>query len=172
MQDNGLLLAKSRGPASSTIWDHIMRNLSGLPERVLHEGAEDTGASSQHARIYVLERLSANTITVLWQDATRCHYSDQTWIRCTALARGICALGGGNIRRGDVVYKPQARRRTVANGQAMLLASEVTHALADCVGAPASHWSNGSVTSAAQARGSSLDSSVQHVVRISGRTLF
>ncbi|MFM0441381.1 DUF3331 domain-containing protein [Paraburkholderia strydomiana] len=108
-----------------------MRNLLGLPGHVCHEHTETNDALSRHARIRVLERLSANTIVVLWQDATRCHYSDQTWIRCMTRVRGVCALRGEMIRRGDVVYKPQARRRTVANGQAMILASEVAYELAE-----------------------------------------
>lgn len=96
------------------------------------EDAEKIDGSSRHARIRVLERLSETTIIVLWQDATRCYYSDQTWIRCRARSRGVCALGGKTVRRDDIVYKPQARRRTVANGQAMILASEVAYELNEC----------------------------------------
>ena len=141
MHDSGLLLDTSHVQASSTIWDHVMRNLLGLSGQIFREEAEKKDASSQHARIRVLERLSANTIIVLWQDATRCHYNDQTWIRCRARARGVCALGGEIIRRGDIVYKPRARRHTVANGHAMILASEVAYEHAECGGDKASAFS-------------------------------
>lgn len=134
MQNNGILLAQTDGQASLTIWDQVMRNLSGVRVGIFSEDAEKKDGSSRHARIRVLERLSVTMIMVLWQDATRCYYSDQKWIRCRARSRGVCALGGKAIRRDDIVYKPQARRRTVANGQAMILASEVAHELNECGG--------------------------------------
>ncbi|ALK32472.1 DUF3331 domain-containing protein [Burkholderia plantarii] len=131
MQNNRHFQAREQPRSTSAIWDHVMRNLLGLPRQVFDDDTQKNDASSRHARVRVLERVSANTIVVLWQDATRCHYSDQTWIRCMTRVRGVCALRGEIIRRGDVVYKPQALRRTVANGQAMILASEVAYELAE-----------------------------------------
>jgi hypothetical protein len=58
----------------------------------------------------------------LWQDATRCRYVDQVWIRCRARVKGRCALSGATIRRDEPVYKPRMRTAIPANASAMILA--------------------------------------------------
>ncbi|WP_408458481.1 DUF3331 domain-containing protein [Paraburkholderia sediminicola] len=59
------------------------------------------------ALVKVLERRSENSVVILWQDATRCHYGDQIWFRSRSARTGICALSGNAIRSGDAIYRPR-----------------------------------------------------------------
>ncbi|NPT42766.1 DUF3331 domain-containing protein [Paraburkholderia sp. 1N] len=84
------------------------------------------------ALVRVLERRSENSVVILWQDATRCHYGDQVWFRCRSARTGICALSGNTIGRGDPIYRPRQGHRPPANALAMILASAIEdEALAD-----------------------------------------
>jgi hypothetical protein len=123
-----------------SVWDHVIRALHSGPETVTRPAvrraprAKLTGASrhpdapsaSCHAQIEVLERLSARTITILWQDATRCRYVDQVWTRCRARVIGRCAITGVAITRDDIVFKPRSRGLFPGNARAMILASAIT----------------------------------------------
>jgi hypothetical protein len=92
-------------------------------------------APSLHVQVEVIERLSATSVAVLWQDATRCRYDDQVWISCRARLKGYCVLTGAVIRRDDLIYKPRVRTTTPANATAMILASvmEKMPAIAGCL---------------------------------------
>ena len=84
------------------------------------------------ALVKVLERRSENSVVILWQDATRCHYGDQVWFRCRSARTGICALSGNTIGRGDPIYRPRQGHRPPANALAMILVSAIEgEALAD-----------------------------------------
>ena len=75
----------------------------------------------------MIERLSATSVAVSWQDATRCRYDEQVWISCRARLKGRCALSGEPIRRDDAIYKPRVRAAMPANAAAMILASVIEH---------------------------------------------
>lgn len=120
-----------------SVWNHVIHTLCRV-ER--NDGAgEGAGKAfplraasrrpayvvSPHVRVEVVERLSASSIAVLWQDATRCRYADQVWISCRARLKGRCVLSGAVISRDDMIYKPRARASIPANAEAMILASVV-----------------------------------------------
>ncbi|MDR5774270.1 MULTISPECIES: DUF3331 domain-containing protein [unclassified Caballeronia] len=113
------------------VWTHVIDALQGgndMAHRAALEALKrmrgrETQPFADHARIEVLERLSSRTIAILWQDATRCRYADQVWVRCQARKIGRCALTGAGIVRGDIVYKPQRRNASLGNARAMILAS-------------------------------------------------
>jgi hypothetical protein len=116
--------------APSVVWDHVIRALRGsleihapAPER--RPRRADAQAASCNAQIKVLERLTPRSITVLWQDATRCRYADQVWNLCRARATGRCAITGAAIGRDDYVYRPRSRSASPGNARAMILASTV-----------------------------------------------
>jgi len=76
------------------------------------------------ARIEIVERYSDVLVTLSCRDATTGRYGEQLWRLVKARGRGICALSGNPIRRGDPVYRPDARGRHVpANANWMVLAS-------------------------------------------------
>lgn len=64
------------------------------------------------------------TVLVSWSDATRGSYLDQTWRAGYARVRGICALSGMSVKRGDVVFRPFHRGAAPpSNALDMILAS-------------------------------------------------
>lgn len=113
-----------------SVWDHVTDALlNGYRSDAAGEACRAQPAlrgaacaSSSHVQVEVIERLSDTSISVLWQDATRCRYVDQVWIRCRARVKGRCALSGATIRRDEPVYKPRVRTAIPANASAMILA--------------------------------------------------
>jgi hypothetical protein len=115
-----------------SVWDHVTDALlngyrSDAAGEACHAQPASRGAacaSSSHVQVQVqvIERLSDTSISVLWQDATRCRYVDQGWSRCRARVKGRCALSGATIRRDEPVYKPRVRTAIPANASAMILA--------------------------------------------------
>ncbi|WP_244817588.1 DUF3331 domain-containing protein [Caballeronia sp. Lep1P3] len=93
----------------------------------LAETDEPHGARCVNIRL--LERLSESTLALSWHDPTSFNYSEQVWALCTARKRGVCALSGQAIRRGQPVYRPRRVGSSVPlNSGAMILAL----ALASC----------------------------------------
>jgi hypothetical protein len=78
-----------------------------------------------NALVRVLERCSESSVVILWQDATRCNYGNQIWCRSRATKKGICALSGKFIKRGDPIYHPSLRPCPPANAYAVILASVI-----------------------------------------------
>jgi hypothetical protein len=117
--------------AMDSVWDHVIRALRHGPdtpprhEETRRGRGRDAHTPSCNAQIEVLERLSDRTITILWQDATRCRYVDQVWTRCRARASGRCAITGAAIGRDDIVFKPRSRSAFPGNARAMILASVI-----------------------------------------------
>jgi hypothetical protein len=132
---------KSGDASAVSVWDHVIRALHSGPGNVARAPVRaaprarsmavaprhaDAQTASCNAQIEVLERLSARTITILWQDATRCRYVDQVWTRCRARVIGRCAITGVAIARDDIVFKPRSRGLFPGNARAMILASAIT----------------------------------------------
>jgi hypothetical protein len=120
-----------------TIWKGILSGLvmaaqpgtcdSAISTR--HEGEsmirEESRAyvPSRHIRADVIERESATTVSLAWTDPW-CHYGEQTWNLVSSRESGVCALSGGRIRRGDQVFRPQARTSPI-NQRAMIIRSVI-----------------------------------------------
>lgn len=74
--------------------------------------------------ITVLEHMTNSRVCLSWHDPTLCNYEERVWTPALARRSGRCALSGGQMRRGDAVYRPRTRGQTPpANGDAMILAS-------------------------------------------------
>jgi hypothetical protein len=56
-----------------------------------------------------IERAGPGRLLVSWHEATIGKYSEQRWLRCVSRSRGVCALSGKPVRRGDIVYRPSTR---------------------------------------------------------------
>jgi hypothetical protein len=140
-RDSASRLACAERVTSNTpgaVWDHVIRALRTRPEAYRAIGERRSPRSTEraprgseaqtgfsNAQIEVLERLSSRTITILWQDATRCRYVDQVWTRCRARVIGRCSITGAAIGRNDIVFKPRARGEFPGNARAMILASSI-----------------------------------------------
>ncbi|MEM5387358.1 DUF3331 domain-containing protein [Paraburkholderia phymatum] len=67
---------------------------------------EPVVAEAVPARFSIVERLSSETVSVCWSDATLGHYSGQTWRLGRARIDSYCLLTGRRIRYGDKVFRP------------------------------------------------------------------
>jgi hypothetical protein len=67
------------------------------------------GGQNSAAVITFVERFGAKSISITWRDSTAGRYTEQLWVRRIARSRGVCALTGANIVRGDAVYGPFSR---------------------------------------------------------------
>ncbi|MFM0503521.1 DUF3331 domain-containing protein [Paraburkholderia caffeinilytica] len=61
------------------------------------------------ASVTVVERFSANSVSITWRDSRAGNYCEQLWVRRISKSKGICALTGARIVRGDAVYGPTSR---------------------------------------------------------------
>lgn len=78
-------------------------------------------------RVAVLDRPSAQALTVLWSDSCSGHYGHQTWRLGYAKQDALCVLTGAPILKGDRVFLPRGNRNALpANWDRMILASKVT----------------------------------------------
>jgi hypothetical protein len=75
------------------------------------------------AHLEIIERHSEDLVTVCCCDATTGRYGEQWWKLASARGRGVCALSGAIIRRGDRVYRPYMRGHIPSNADWMVLAS-------------------------------------------------
>ena len=74
--------------------------------------------------VTVLEQLSSSLVALSWRDPTLCNYEEQIWSPGFARTSGRCTLSGLHICKGDAIYKPVTRGRTVPlNPDAMILSS-------------------------------------------------
>ncbi|KFX67144.1 DUF3331 domain-containing protein [Paraburkholderia fungorum] len=78
-------------------------------------------------RVYVIDRPTQSTATIVWRDSMRCSYGDQVWHASRARTAGVCAMSGRAIRPGDAIYKPRPCRPAPLNAGAMILRG-VVHA--------------------------------------------
>jgi hypothetical protein len=130
---------RARGSShADPVWHYVTKALLRHADGEKHELSMSNGkaesvdndingqrAVSTHAVVTVLERPTTHSAVILWRDSTRCHYADQIWCRCLSQRSGVCALSGRRIRRGDVVYRPRARKCPPLNAGDMILASSI-----------------------------------------------
>ena len=74
--------------------------------------------------IDIVERTSATSLLLTWCDPTSGRYAEQRWILGVARRSTQCALSGSRVRRGDAVFRPILRGKTVpGNADAAILAA-------------------------------------------------
>jgi hypothetical protein len=122
-------------------WTYIVSSLSGgraeggQAERVTRRQRAECGSRQLPDcegcySVVALERTDDYALLISWSDATRGHYAYQRWVIGTSRGRGRCALSGGEIRRGDAIYRPQWRGPWCpANGADMILAAALDREL-------------------------------------------
>lgn len=81
------------------------------------------------AHFAFVEAWSDNLISVSWSDPTSGRYAEQPWRLCIARKRGLCALTGAPIQRGDKIYRPFTRGVAPINADWAVLASALNASL-------------------------------------------
>jgi len=71
--------------------------------------AQASAGEHSGAVITFVERFGAKSVSITWRDSTAGRYTEQLWVRRIARSRGVCALTGEEIVRGDAVYGPFSR---------------------------------------------------------------
>jgi hypothetical protein len=59
-----------------------------------------------NAVVTFVERIGAKAVSISWRDSTGGNYREQRWVLRAARTRGVCALTGKAIVRGDNIYHP------------------------------------------------------------------
>jgi hypothetical protein len=80
-------------------------------------------APSPELVVSIAERTGPTSATVIWNEPS-CRYGYQTWRAAVSRVSGVCVISGKVIRRGDMVFKPQARPVPL-NAHAMILQAVV-----------------------------------------------
>lgn len=78
------------------------------------------------ASVNFVERLNEKTVLLRWHDATAGLFGEQPWTLYRARYHGVCGLSGARIYRGDFVYRPSTRAKTVpSNADETILESSI-----------------------------------------------
>lgn len=89
----------------------------------------DAGASlasgyGRNAVVTFVERIGAKAVSISWRDSTGGNYREQRWVQRAARTRGICALTGKAIARGDSIYHPVSGTRGKPSNLAQMIRAE------------------------------------------------
>lgn len=88
---------------------------------------EATSGTGHRVRITAIERRNDKSAFISWCDPTMGHYVDQLWILTKAPSVGRCALTGRGIKKGDQVFRPSIRNRSLpTNCNEMVLATTLS----------------------------------------------
>ncbi|WP_373321081.1 DUF3331 domain-containing protein [Paraburkholderia flagellata] len=85
---------------------------------------------SGSAYIHIVEWVSDDAVIMRWRDSRSGVYGEQRWVLTLARRSKRCALSGATIRRGDLVFRPAARRRFVASNSQVEILPEPLRQLA------------------------------------------
>jgi hypothetical protein len=102
---------------------HRADAISGPAHRsIVADGERAKVAPAVTASITVVERFSANSVSITWRDSQAGNYCEQLWVRRISKSQGVCALTGARIVRGDAVYglASRATRRPMNLAQMIL----------------------------------------------------
>ena len=75
--------------------------------------------------VRVIERQTAQAVTLDWRDSTNCCYREQLWVASRSRVCARCALSGAPILPGDEIFRPRPTRPAPRNVGAMILATAV-----------------------------------------------
>ncbi|RAR67905.1 uncharacterized protein DUF3331 [Paraburkholderia unamae] len=115
-------------------WEHIVAVLSqNGPRRqqasIAEYGRDIRGSFDprwpEGVKIQILERLSAQAVSVAWAHPCSGYVGCQTWRRSKARKHGVCSLTGEQVRRGEPIYKISRSVSSACSVGGMLLARHV-----------------------------------------------
>ncbi|SIT45964.1 conserved hypothetical protein [Paraburkholderia piptadeniae] len=100
--------------AETTSNTHIRKKKYRQSGRAATRTCEPVVAEPVPARISIVERLSSETVSVFWSDATLGR-SEQAWRLGRARIDSYCLLTGKRIRYGDKVFRPLTHQGSLAH---------------------------------------------------------
>ena len=78
----------------------------------------------RNAVVTFVERIDARAVSLSWRDSTGGNYREQRWVLRAARTRGICALTGQAIVRGDNIYHPVSGSRGAPSNLAQMIRAD------------------------------------------------
>jgi hypothetical protein len=93
--------------------------------RAVCKYASESNVSLCRPFVTVIERQTAQTVTLDWRDSTNCCYREQLWVAARSRVNARCAVSGASILPGDEIFRPRPTRPAPRNVGAMILASVV-----------------------------------------------
>lgn len=78
----------------------------------------------RNAVVTFVERIGEKAVSISWRDSTGGNYGEQRWVLRAARSRGICALTGKAISRGDSIYHPVSGTRGRPSNLAQMIRAE------------------------------------------------
>jgi hypothetical protein len=85
------------------------------------EAVSDYG---RNAVVTFVERIGEKAVSISWRDSTGGNYREQRWVQRAARSRGVCALTGKAITRGDSIYHPVSSTRGRPSNLAQMIRAE------------------------------------------------
>jgi hypothetical protein len=114
-------------PESSTGVQHREKKKYRLKKRLLGQGLPAANAVPRSIRISVVERLSSETVSVCWSDATMGRCSEQTWRLGRARTNSFCLVTGSQIRYGDEIFRPRIQQGDLSAAHDRMILAWVVH---------------------------------------------
>ncbi|WP_052421083.1 DUF3331 domain-containing protein [Paraburkholderia ferrariae] len=102
---------------------------TGLDEEALTEAPapksrEAVTEYGRNAVVTFVERIGEKAVSISWRDSTGGNYREQRWVLRAARSRGVCALTGKSISRGDFIYHPVSSTRGRPSNLAQMIRAE------------------------------------------------
>lgn len=120
-------LSKQEEKVDATPLSALVRRRLEVKHRKAIGRQKATSGTGHRSKITAIERRNDRSAFISWCDPTRGHYVDQLWIMAKASSVGRCALTGQGIKRGDQVFRPCIRNRSLpSNCNEMVLATAVS----------------------------------------------
>ncbi|WP_296653868.1 DUF3331 domain-containing protein [Paraburkholderia sp.] len=92
--------------------------------RRVAELASIAATYGRNAVVTFVERIGAKAVSISWRDSTGGNYREQRWVQRAARSRGVCALTGEAISRGDSIYHPVSGSRGRPSNLAQMIRTE------------------------------------------------
>ncbi|WP_181969791.1 DUF3331 domain-containing protein [Paraburkholderia sp. DHOC27] len=86
------------------------------------------------ARVRLVDRLSEHAVSISWGHACSGYDGSQTWRKAIAKKKGVCAMTGERIARGDTIYKLSGSMRGTRRSAEVLSARYVDTVLVEAAG--------------------------------------
>jgi hypothetical protein len=87
-------------------------------------GASHASGYGRNAVVTFVERIDARSVSLSWRDSTGGNYREQRWVLRAARTRGVCALSGQAIVRGDNIYHPVSGSRGAPSNLAQMIRAD------------------------------------------------
>jgi hypothetical protein len=110
--------------------EHAGNNVSRRDELASTATFSPVVGSPFPTSIFIVERMSSETVSVFWSDARFGRHSEQRWREGRAQIDSFCLLTGKRIRYGDKIFRPLTPQgRPTPGCKRMILAGVVDDAI-------------------------------------------